>query len=233
MKYSYKFLVLALCLFVLSCGSDDNGNSAGIAFLDRTWNRVNSGVFSHSQNGSNLTLELTKNAVWLNGDQGGLFYTLVNGDFDFSATVRASKKSDAGAPPDSGFSFGGLMVRASNTAQENYVHLVAGTGDLSEGVPYGYEYKVTSDDISDYEIIYDGVSEYDLRLVRSGNMFTFYYRPAGSDDAVPWNGITTQPLVLPSQVQLGFSIYSGSNGALSDLKVTFSNIRILEALTGS
>lgn len=230
MKNLNKFLVLGICLLLWSCGSDDDGNASNIEFQGYIWNKLNSDVFSYTQNGSGLTLNLKQNAVWLDAQQGGMFYTLIDGDFDFMATVKTTKQSDTSSPPDISFSFGGLIVRAPNTSQENYVHLVTGIGDVSEDSPYGYEYKATSDNNSEYEIVYDGSSEHDLRIVRSGNDFTFYERPAGSGAEVMWNEINTQSLALPSQVQLGFSIYTGSNpGSVVDLRTTFSNIQIIKA----
>lgn len=225
MKILHKYIVPVIFLFLLSCGSDDDDNS-GIDFLGHTWNSVNAGVFSHTQNGGVLELQLTQNAVWLDASRGGLFYTLIDGDFDLMATVRTTKKEDNSAPPDSDYSFGGLMVRDPNTGQENYVHLVTGTGNTAIAGPYGYEYKVTTNSASDYQILYDGNWEYDLRISRSGNNFTFYVKPAGSGDQVVWNQILTAPLEMSSRAQVGFSIYSGSTGALADMKVTFSDIRI-------
>lgn len=226
MKMIHKLSVLGLCILFLSCKSDDNGPDSGIDFLGYSWDKFNSGVFSYTINGTTLELELTQNAVWLNNDRGGMFHTLVDGDFDFRATVRATKRSNSSSPDDS-FSFGGLIARDPNTGNENYVHLVAGTGDMAQGVPQGYEHKVTSDSVSAYQIIYDGNSEYDLRIVREGNNFTYYQRPAGSNEAEPWSVITFQPLTMSSEVQLGFNIYTGSTGSLADLKVTFSNISIV------
>ncbi|MEM9687735.1 MAG: hypothetical protein AAF934_12575, partial [Bacteroidota bacterium] len=200
------------------------GNS-GTEFLGYTWNKLNSEVFSYSENGSVLELDLKENAVWLNGQRGGMLHTLIDGDFDFMATVSATKKSDISSPPDANFSFGGLVVRDPNTSQENYVHLVTGRGDTSEDTPYGYEHKVTLNSVSDYDIVYDGSWEYDLRIVRSEDVFTLYERPAGS--AADWNEVTKQPLELSSQVQVGFNIYTGSNPeSVVDLKVTFSNIQL-------
>lgn len=226
MKNLHKFLALGICLFLWSCGSDDNGDSS-TEFLGYTWNKLNSGVFSYSESESVLELDLKKNAVWLNGERGGMFYTLIDGNFDFIATVRTTKRSDISSPPDANFSFGGLIVRDPNTSQENYVHLVTGRGDASEaeGFPYGYEHKVTLNSISDYDIDYNGNSEHDLRIVRSGDVFTFFERLAGSDNA--WTEITTQPVEFSSQVQVGFNIYTGSNPEdVVDLKVTFSNIQL-------
>ncbi|HUQ44573.1 MAG TPA: hypothetical protein VM451_09235 [Candidatus Limnocylindria bacterium] len=125
-----------------------------------------------------LTMELIGSRLWFNTERGVLFGKDVTGDFRATATVRTSKRSDADTPPggDGSIQLAGLMAHATGPI-ENYVFIVIGSIGQSTGV----ETKTTTAGHSIWVQrgpITNGAA--DLRLCRSGRVFTLWWRAAGS-----------------------------------------------------
>lgn len=223
----YCILMLAL---LFSCESSEDETiteieeetEATFSFSDFSWSSFNSSVFFFQIEGEVLTLTLNENAAWFNTETGGMYFMMHEGDFDFSATVATTTR-DLNQAPQQSYSFGGLVARDPTSETENYVHVVTGTGIHTQTPATGYEYKITNNSQSDYTITHDDAYVHDLRLVRDGNLFSFYQRAANTQGN--WILIHSTEQNLPSELQLGFTIYTAFDGAETlDMQVQFSNV---------
>jgi len=191
---------------------------------EQRWKSLNQPTFNVSLANEVLTLTLIQNAAWFNESQGGMYYFDHSGDFDLSATVSVTQKNNNNAPAES-FSFGGIIARNPESNSENYVHVVTGTGINTQQPKEGFEYKVTIDNVSEYEITHNGSSTHDLRLVREGHTFSFYQKPGSATEN--WNLIESRTVQMPLEIQLGFNIYTAHAGeSVADMKVVISNVKL-------
>ncbi|MCV9388281.1 hypothetical protein [Reichenbachiella ulvae] len=225
-------LSLLILIFFTACDSKDDViemieeelPNQTFSFSDYNWSSFNASVFDVKLDGEELTLTLNQNAAWFNAETGGMYFMTHSGDFDFSATVVTSNVAGTQAPVES-YSFGGLVARDPGSASENYVHVVTGTGVNTQSPISGYEYKITRDSQSDYTITQDGSHAHDLRLVREGNLFSFYQRTAESEEN--WNLIHSTEQNMPTELQLGFTIYTAFDGPETlDMQVHISHVKL-------
>lgn len=192
--------------------------------VDQQWKSINQPIFHVSFADEMLTLTLIQNAAWFNESQGGMYYFDHSGDFDLSATVSVTQKNNPASPVES-YSFGGIVARNPASSTENYVHVVTGTGINTQVPKEGFEFKVTTNSVSDYEITHNGSSVHDLRLVREGHIFSFYQKPVGTTGS--WNLIESRTVQMPLEIQLGFNIYTAHSGeSVADMKAVISNVKL-------
>lgn len=191
------------------------------AFLD-SWDLFNASAIGVSENSdTRLNLTMAQNALWFEGNQGGLVYQNVSGNFTISATVLVRKTSDENANVDCNVCLGGLMARSpDNTSGEDYVHIVS--GNTPQGL--GYETKNTNNSASPFEPIADDLTDHELRICREGSTFRLYQRAIG---ASTWNIAATYDRPdLPPTLQVGLNIYTAVSGATADLRVVYENVTL-------
>ncbi|OEK02940.1 hypothetical protein BFP97_16035 [Roseivirga sp. 4D4] len=192
------------------------------------WDLFNPMAVGISENtDTRLNLTMAQNALWFEGNQGGLAYQNVTGNFTFTATVSVRKTSDANAAVDCNICLGGLMARsADNRSGEDYVHIVS--GNTPQGL--GYETKNTNNSASPFEPISDGATDHELRICRDGSTFRLYQRAVGANT---WNLAATYDRPdLPPTLQVGFNIYTAASGSVADLRVIYENVS-LDTFSGS
>ena len=193
-----------------------------ITHNNQTWKLFNPAVyFINKNNGTTLQLDLTQNALWFQGSQGGLIYQSVTGNFTITANVGAHKKSNVDLQATCDICLGGLMARnPDNSPGENYVHLVTG---VTPNGP-GYETKNTTNSVSPFNATADGNTVHDLRITRTGSTFTLYQKLTGAET---WNvAATLERPDLPATLLVGVNIYTAQVGAVADLSVIYKNIVI-------
>ncbi len=219
-------ILLTFSLFFVGCSSSDDDDD--LTPGDGDWSlgtyqfySLSPVVFGLTEEGTDLRLDLTQNAIWFQGDQAGLLYTEITGDFSMSATVRAQRSSDNTQAPDCNVCLGGLMARNPDDASgENYVHIVVGRNPAGVGV----ETKTTLNSVSTFTPYDDNLSEAELRMTRDGDSFTLYRRDVGSTR--PWTAVETYERPdLPETLQVGFNIYTSvTRSTVADLSVAFEGI---------
>ena len=208
-------------------------SSNQLAHGGETWSLFNAQTFTVvTNNATTLQFDLAQNALWYNASQGGLAYRLVSGDFEFTATVNAVKRTNNGQSATCSVCLGGLMVRnpASTIADEDYVHLV--TGVTPGGL--GAETKNTTNSASQYLPTAasqpphtDGYALHDLKIVRDGNTFTLYKKSAGDADWVELASYDRPD--LPNEVAIGMNIYTSVGGPTpADLSVIYQDITLIQ-----
>ncbi|NVJ45619.1 MAG: carboxypeptidase regulatory-like domain-containing protein [Cytophagia bacterium] len=202
--------------------------TSDIMAFNLSWDLLNPSVQNVEENtSSKLNLALAENALWYEGNQGGLVYRYVKGNFTLSATVSVRKTSDADSPVECDVCLGGLMARNPNSSQgQNYVHIVS--GNTPQGL--GYETKNTTNSTSPFEATSNGTTDHDLRMCRDGSTFRLYQRAVGTNT---WNLAATYDRPdLPATLQVGFNIYTAQSGALADLRTIYENVQ-LQTFEGS
>ena len=122
---------------------------------------------------------------WYEDVYGGLLYKNVVGDFQVTASVKASGVQKE--TPDQSFSLGGIMARRPNQfdagtwkeGNENWLFLTTGTADKPGHQQF--EVKTTYQSISTLRT-YPAKTEWvKLRMVRLRELFTMLYKYEGED----------------------------------------------------
>jgi hypothetical protein len=188
--------------------------------LDPSWTVLNPAIATVSVSGGQLHLQVNTASNWFNSTESVLVYKLVTGDFDVHTTVHATKTSNLAEEPDPQFRLGGLLARdpASSPAMSNFVHVALGAGSFA--VPVASEDKTTVDSSSSYTFHPIAQTEGELRLTRSGNDFSMYYRAIG---AMTWQLLGTHTRAdLPATLQVGLMAYD--NNGSPDLTASFDEI---------
>lgn len=196
--------------------------------FNSTWDLFNPSVSTIEEHTADrLNLVLAQNALWFEGDQGGLIYRNITGNFTLSARVSVRMASDANVAVNCNICLGGLMARSpDNRNGEDYVHIVS--GNTPSGL--GYETKNTNNSDSPFEPIADGSADHELRICRDGSTFRLYQRAIG---AQTWNlAQTYERPDLPPTLQVGLNIYTAQSGNLADLRVIYEQVQ-LDTFTGS
>ena len=154
-----------------------------------------------------------------------MLYVPVEGDIEFTATVRARKASDFGSWPDMEWQFAGIMLRAPESdgflAMENYVFIVVG----HRGSRLQVEYKSTVDGDSEVHAIDWPTGDADLRLVRQGDDFEVLARGVGAEQWISLHEFGRPD--LPAVLQAGLIVYAFSEGrGRHDLQARFNEIAL-------
>jgi hypothetical protein len=167
-----------------------------------------------------VRLTLTRRALWFQNQRGVLVGQPVTGDFTAVARVSATTRAGAPLTPPASHTveLGGLMARSEDSARENSVFVVVGTD--ADGL--SVETKSTRDGDSHFDGPDWDAAAADLRLCRSGSIFSAWKRPAGSSD--PWSlAAHWDRPDLPTTLRVGPNIYSDGT---PDLVVTVADLSI-------
>ena len=166
--------------------------------LDHRITISNSGVTGTC---GNLTVWGAGSSVWDSKDGFRYVYQSVSGNFDASLRV-------VHPPSESGQTFakGGLMVRTSTSASSQNVKAMATYGS---GLQFSVRYSSGGGTslIGNYVAIAYPVW---VRIVRSGNTFTYYY----SSDGTAWILHDSVTVAMPSTVLIGMATSSYAKGIL-------------------
>lgn len=183
--------------------------------------------------------------------QGAFIYHVVDGDFDMRARVRVRNELGTGSPGSAvgEWRFGGLQVQSPDgltVGEPNYVHIALGSDPSGQN---RVEWKTTDDDGLTPQSTFASEAgaaplDYDLRIVRRGQIFRLFYRRsdiadlpsdllwvevAGSPverdaDYPPRIGGAT-PVPMPDSVYAGMMPpYAGPQGIV-DLRLFVEEIR--------
>ena len=132
--------------------------------------------------------------AWFQDRKGPFFYKMLNGNFEFTASVEISNRTGDGLP-QSNFSLAGIMIRAprelnngaagwADADPENYVFLSIGRADpgMCGGCPPPHlEVKTTENNVSILRISPISAPIAVLRLVRKGSIIQAFYQIEGGD----------------------------------------------------
>ncbi len=191
--------------------------------VDAAWTVVNGDRFEHMLGGGELHLRPTMNTLWFDAEAtGALLYKTVTGNFKLTTAVKARRASDPSQPVGpTDYQFGGIMARAPNAAQENYVFVVVG----DRGPTIQTETKSTTNGASSVKGDDWPSGDAQLRLCRVGSMFHMYARPY---DGGTWNiaaewGPPYERADLPETLQVGPIAYAWTNAP--DLRASFDYVR--------
>ena len=144
--------------------------------------------------------------TWFQDGEGPMLYKNVTGDFQVSAVVRAFRASAPDQPPLPEFRMGGLIARdpSSTPGNHDFVHVAVGAGDLAH--PVAVEDKVTTASNSDYVLHPIASLHAEIRMVRSGSLFSLYHRDLGAGS---WQLLRAHDHPgMPATVQVGVMVYS-------------------------
>lgn len=171
-----------------------------------------------------LSLRLTQQALWFNGNRGPLVYKFVSGNFKVTSRVHVRKASNPAANPTTPVHLAGLMARNPQGeivgANENYVFIVAGFDEVDLSV----ETKSTLESVSSYEGPAWASADAELRLCRVGNTFYMYKRMIGA--ATFTLAKTYDRPDVPAKLQVGMNVYSATT---PDLMAGFDEITFADA----
>ncbi len=172
-----------------------------------------------------LVMAPTRESVWWINQRGPMLYRYLDGDAVITATVRARKRSDAGAAPDMEWQFGGVLLRDSRgdalVSRENYVFNVIG----HRGSRLQVETKSTRNGDSRVDAWDWPNGDAELRIERRGAQFTMAARVTSADE---WRTlISYERPDLPQRLQLGLIVYAYSEGrGRHDLQVFFDRLGV-------
>jgi hypothetical protein len=143
-------------------------------------------VATQDMNGGELHLVSTTGgaagAWWYNTEDGNLLFKTVTGDFDARVRLRVRNAAGTGSPSSAALEwrFAGIAVHDPDRSTDfNYVHAMLGAD------PNGtdrIEWKATDGSVSTWDSIAGAAPlDYDLRIVRVGQVFTLSYRAFDAD----------------------------------------------------
>lgn len=150
-------------------------------------------------------------AFWFDANQGTLLYQLVSGNFDATANVRVRNSADSGLPTvgDGNYRIAGIAAHDANRASLNYVHVGLG---CTASAAITCEWKTTVNSVSTFGSIAAPSGAGQIRIVRSGQIFTTYYRALVTDAWTTVQTIDRTANALPTQLQVGFMVYASVAG---------------------
>jgi hypothetical protein len=180
----------------------------GVA-LDPSWSVLNPSLVTIDVSGGQLHLEATMSGAgttWYNDSEGPLVYKAVTGDFDVRTVISTEDPGSPGDPPPTQYRLAGLLARdpASAPGALDWVHVALGSGATAQGT--SYEYKSTTTSVSTWATTPTPSPDGELRLVRTGAIFDYYWRP---DALASWLLIASfnRP-DMPATLQVGMMIYA-------------------------
>lgn len=184
-------------------------------------------------------------AWWYNTENGNLLFKNVTGDFDVRVRVRVRDAAGTGSPSSAALEwrFAGIAVHdPDRTTQFNYLHAMLGADPNGQN---RIEWKTTDDSVSVWDSVAGSAPlDYDLRIVRVGQVFTLYNRRVDfgrdlhedngfvlyqtidrDDNTVPARASAVN---LPNTVQIGLTGgYAGPTNTL-DIQAWFEEIQITQ-----
>lgn len=199
------------------------GDSFEGTSLPAGWTVLSPGGMNVAVAGGALQLTPTSGGapnLWYNADEGALVYKPLTGNFTVTTTVHARATNNSANPPPAPYRLGGLLALdpASSVGQRNWVHVAVGAGDA--GTPVAVEDKTTVSGSSNFLFYSMPSANAELRITRSGSVFSLYYRQVG---AMSWTLARQHTHAeMPATVWVGLMAYSAS--APPNLQVTFDEI---------
>jgi hypothetical protein len=149
--------------------------------------------------------------MWYQGGEGVLVNRLVTGDFTVSTRLTVDDPNAPGSPPPPQYRFAGIMARnpESTPADQDYVHAALGVGGPLE--PIVSEDKSNLDSVSDWIVYPVSSNTGELRLRRSGSVFSLDYR---LDATHAWSLMRSHDRPdLPPTLEVGMMVYAASSPA--------------------
>lgn len=185
-------------------GLDDGFDGAAMQSRWTLYEGDGTAVTSVSGGQMNLTCNAggAGDSLWFDAEQGILWYQLVSGNFDVSASVRVRNLADSGLPTvgDGNFRVGVLAAHDPDRSTDlDYVH--CGLGCIG-GAGIEAEYKSTVASVSSYASIAAPTGAGTLRIRRVGQLFSLYY---GTTLLQAYDR-TAAP--LPTVLQVGIGVYA-------------------------
>jgi hypothetical protein len=180
------------------------------------WEVLNPADAATLIDGGKLHVEPAANSLWFNARAGALVHQAIEGDFVGTTFASARRLSEPGLPPQPQYRLGGLMARASGTA-ENYVFIVVG----ADGDDVSVETKTTQNGSSTFmgPPFPSGAGQ--LRICRLGPTFRLLARES---ETAAWQEFASYDRPdLPSVLQVGPMAYA--NTPDPDLRVSFDYVR--------
>src|SRR5665213_3072579 len=189
------------------------GNNPACASLPLGWSDADIGspglAGSASDTNGNWTVTGGGSDIWNAADQFNFASTSYGSDGSITALITSLQNSN----PGSGWSKAGVMFRNDTTASAANVCLLVSATD---GV--NFQWRSTTNPQT-YNIGIGGITApVWLQLVRSGENFTGYYSPDGTN----WTQVGTQQIYLNGPVQAGLAVTAHNNAALNT--ATFTNV---------
>jgi hypothetical protein len=203
--------------------ASDDGLPAGPELDDEfnddlaDWEIVNASTADVQVLSGSLVIEPHALSLWFNASAGVLVAKRIAGDFVVTAPVFTRSVSSPSDPPSPAFRLGGLMARAPNSAEEDYVFIVFGADDADVSV----ETKSTDDAVSEYMGPPWPSGQGELRICREGARFTLLLRDSSASPWIQQAVFTRED--LPNTLQVGALAYA--NADPPDLRVSYDAIR--------
>jgi hypothetical protein len=152
-----------------------------------------------------------RSSGWFDDNQAGHLFRVVQGDF--VVTTRLQVSGTHSSLPQTDFSLAGLFIRTprelSDASQwapgrENWLFFSVGTAS-PQGEPH-YEIKTTTNSRSVLKILPSQAGWVELRIARTGEVFTLLHRPEGTEQ---WRVIDQMIRPdLPETLNVGVTAYS-------------------------
>ncbi|MGP4753692.1 hypothetical protein [Agrobacterium pusense] len=152
-----------------------------------------------------------RSSGWFDDNHAGHLYRTVTGDFIVSTRVKA--EGTQSAYPKTDFSLAGLFIRAPRDlpaasnwtpGKENWLFFSVGTAEPA-GEPH-YEIKSTINSRSVLKILQAQEGWVELRIARTGELFTLLHRPEGVHDWTVLDQMIRPD--LPETLNVGLTAYS-------------------------
>ncbi len=188
--------------------------------LDSQWRVHNGHLGQFDVSGGELHITPTASGlpnIWFHDREGPMIGRLISGDFTMISHVRATRNSNFNLPPSLSYKFGGIIIREPNTLSggRNAMHAVLGAG--VPGTPIAAEDKSTTLSVSNFVLHPIPSADGELRLTRSGDLISAYYRQSNTD---PWQFLRAHNHPeLPHTVEVGLMAYAFSGPP--DIRVSF------------
>lgn len=180
----------------LECKFDITGGSFPSLNHDLTISNASggaSGICGH------LTVWANGSTMWGRRDRFRFVYQNVSGNFDAKLLITSPPSTASSAKA-------GLVVRRGTNSRHEHVKAMA-TRDSGLQFSYRSSYGGNTYQIGNYV---PATYPIWVRIIRSGNTFTFYY----SSDGTNWTTHASQSVSLPSTSLIGMGVSSYSNSTL-------------------
>jgi len=164
---------------------------------------------SFTVKGSQFIVEASGSDIWENVDGMRMVYQYLDGDFEIAARLESLDATNEWAKA-------GVMVRDNlmGGAMEAFSLI-----SFKNGSTYHFRsgvYQPTTGGPMQTEVN----APYWVRLVRKGNLFTFYISPSGSD----WQKLEEAEIMINTNAYVGLALSNHDNNALA--KAVFSQVRL-------
>jgi len=148
--------------------------------------------------------------IWNNEDSFQFAYRTMSGDGSIVARVSALDWVDS-------WTKGGVMMRESLSPSSAHAYTLISAG---KGVAFQRRPATGSDSLHTEGT--GAAAPYYVKLVRSGNTFTGYSSPDGSN----WTWVGNEYISMGSTIYVGLAVTSHANGAIAN--GTFSGVEVVE-----